>query len=109
MFGPAVMIATVGHPLNPQLREYMYAEPVTIGDNCWIGGNVTICPGVTIGENTVIGAGSVVIHDVPADVIAVGNPCRVVRKIGEHDKMFYYKERRIEEEDLKEEAALRKG
>lgn len=109
MFGPAVMIATVGHPLNPQLREYMYAEPVTIGDNCWIGGNVTICPGVTIGENTVIGAGTVVIHDVPADVIAVGNPCRVVRKIGEHDKMFYYKERRIEEEDLKEEAALRKG
>lgn len=109
MFGPAVNIATVGHPIDPTLREYMYTDHVNIGDNCWIGAGVTICPGVTIGENTVIGAGSVVIHDIPANVIAVGNPCRVIREIGEHDKEYYYKDRKIDAEDLKEEARLRKG
>lgn len=107
MFGPAVMIATVGHPINPDMREYMYAAPVRIGDNVWIGGNVAICPGVTIGENSVIGAGSVVTHDIPANCIAVGNPCRVVREIDERDKEFYYKERKIDIQDLKEEAKLR--
>lgn len=109
MFGPAVTIATVGHPINPDLREYMYTAPVRIGDNVWIGGNVTICPGVTIGENSVIGAGSVVIHDVPANSIAVGNPARVIREINETDKKYYYKDRVISEEDLAEEARLRKG
>ena len=59
MFGPAVTIATVGHPVNPKMREYMYTDPVTIEDNCWIGAGTTICPGVHIGENSVIGAGSV--------------------------------------------------
>ena len=57
MFGPAVTIATVGHPVNPELREYMYTDPVEIGDNCWLGANVVVCPGVTIGRNSVIGAG----------------------------------------------------
>lgn len=76
MFGAAVTIATVGHPINQTMREYMYTDPVTIGDNCWIGAGVVICPGVTIGENSVIGAGSVVVHDIPANVVAVGSLCR---------------------------------
>lgn len=74
LFGPAVTIATVGHPIRPDMREYMYTAPVVVGDNVWIGENATICPGVTIGENSVIGAGSVVTKDIPANVIAVGNP-----------------------------------
>lgn len=107
MFGPAVTIATVGHPINPELREYMYTAPVRIGNNVWIGGNVTICPGVTIGENSVVGAGSVVIHDVPANCIVAGNPCKVIREINERDKEFYFRDRRISEEDLEEERKLR--
>ena len=107
MFGPAVTIATVGHPIAPDLREYMYTDPVTIGDNCWIGGGVTICPGVTIGENTVIGAGSVVTKDIPANCVAAGNPCKVIREINERDKMYYYKDRAITKEDLLEERKLR--
>lgn len=107
MFGPAVTIATVGHPLNPSMREYMYTAPVTIGDNAWIGGNVTICPGVTIGENTVIGAGSVVTKDIPANCVAAGNPCQVIREINEHDMQYYYKDFPITEEDLAEERHLR--
>ena len=109
LFGPAVTIATVGHPIRPDMREYMYTDPVTICDNVWIGENVTICPGVTIGENSVIGAGSVVVKDIPANVIAVGNPCRVLREIGEKDMEYYYRDRKIDPDDLKEEAELRKG
>ena len=109
LFGPAVTIATVGHPIRPDMREYMYTDPVTVEDNVWIGENVTICPGVTIGENSVIGAGSVVVKDIPANVIAVGNPCRVLREIGEKDQEYYYRDRKIDPEDLKEEAELRKG
>lgn len=108
MFGPSVTIATVGHPINPELREYMYAVPVTIGDNCWIGAGAVICPGVTIGENTVIGAGSVVTSDIPANSVAVGNPCKVLRQIDERDKKYYYKDREISNDDLAEEARLRK-
>lgn len=100
-------IATVGHPIHPNLREYMYTDPVTIGDNCWIGAGATICPGVTIGENTVIGAGSVVVHDIPANSVAAGNPCRVLREIGEQDQKYYYKDRLIDEADLEEERKLR--
>lgn len=100
MFGPAVTIATVGHPIKPDMRQYMYADPVTIGDNCWIGGNVTICPGVTIGENTVIGAGSVVTKDIPANVVAAGNPCRVIREIGEQDELYYYKDRKFSDSGI---------
>ena len=102
MFGPAVTIATVGHPITPKLRGYMYCDPVTIENNVWIGANVTICPGVTIGENSVIGAGSVVIRDIPANSIAVGNPCRVVRSIDDRDSEYYYKDRRIDWENLKD-------
>lgn len=107
MLGANVTIATVGHPINPEMREYMYTVPVTIGKNCWIGAGVTICPGVTIGDNSVIGAGSVVIKDIPANCIAVGNPCKFVREINERDKEFYYKDRRITVEDLNKEKALR--
>jgi len=107
MFGPAVTIATVGHPINPNYRGYMYADPVKIGDNCWIGAGSIICPGVTIGENSVIGAGSVVTKDIPANSVAVGNPCKVLRTINEHDMKHYYKDREISQEDLDEEARLR--
>ena len=97
MIAPNVVIATAGHPINPELREkaYQFNLPVHIGRNCWIGAGALIMPGVTIGDNTVIGAGSVVTKDIPANVIAVGNPCRVLREIGEHDKEFYFKDRRI--------------
>lgn len=100
MFGPCVAIATVGHPIKPDMRHYMYTDPVTIGDNCWIGANVTICPGVTIGENTVIGAGSVVTKDIPSNVVAVGNPCKVLREISEHDNEFYYKDRKFSDSGI---------
>ena len=97
MFGPNCVIATAGHPIDPVLRErqLQYNIPVHIGKNCWLGAGVLVMPGVTIGDNTVIGAGSVVTKDIPANVIAVGNPCRVLREIGEHDKEFYFKDRRI--------------
>lgn len=97
MFGPNCVIATAGHPIDPELRErqLQYNIPVHIGKNCWLGAGVLVMPGVTIGDNTVIGAGSVVTKDIPANVIAVGNPCKVLREIGEHDKEFYFKDRRI--------------
>lgn len=107
MFGPAVTIATVGHPIHPGLREYMYCDPVTIRDNCWIGANSVICPGVTIGENTVIGAGSVVTKDIPANCVAAGNPCRVIRRIDQRDLEYYYRDKPILPEDLEEERRLR--
>lgn len=103
MFGAGVVIATVGHPIKPDMRKYMYTDPVNIGDNCWIGANVTICPGVTIGENTVIGAGSVVTKDIPANVIAVGNPCKVIREIDERDNEYYYKDRRFADSGIDED------
>lgn len=109
MFGSAVTIATVGHPICPAMREYMYTAPVTIEDNCWIGANVTICPGVTIGKNSVIGAGSVVIHDIPENSVAAGNPCKVIRQIDEKDSRYYFKDRMIDNADLAEEAKLRKN
>lgn len=99
MIAPNVVIATGTHPVCPELRRrvYQYNLPVRIGNNVWIGAGSIILPGVTIGDNTVIGAGSVVTKDIPADVVAVGNPCRVMRKIGERDREYYYKDRRIEE------------
>ena len=108
LFGPSVTIATTGHPVNPKMREYMYADTVTIEDNCWIGAGAIICPGVTIGRNSVIGAGSVVTHDIPEDSVAAGSPCRVIRPIGEQDEKYYYKDREISQADLEQEAALRK-
>ena len=107
MFGPGVTIATVGHPINPNYREYMYTDAVIIEDNCWIGEGVVICPGVIIGENTVIRAGSVVTKSIPANCVAVGNPCRVLREINEQDLKYYYKNREITVKDLEEEAVCR--
>ena len=97
MLGPNVVIATAGHPILPELRPlaYQYNMPVHIGKNCWLGAGVIVLPGVTIGDNTVIGAGSVVTKDIPANVVAVGNPCRVLREINDHDKEYYYKNRKI--------------
>ena len=93
---PNVSIYTAGHPIHPDSRNsgYEYGIEVTIGDNVWIGGNVCIMPGVTIGDNVVIGAGSVVTKDIPDNVIAAGNPCRVIRAITDDDRDFYYKDRR---------------
>ena len=98
MFGPNVTISTGGHPITPELRRqgYQFNMPIHIGKNVWIGAGALIMPGVTIGENTVIGAGSVVTKDIPANVVAVGNPCRVMREIGDHDREFYFKDRRID-------------
>ena len=98
MIGPNVTIATAGHPVLPRLREkgIQYNMPVRIGDNVWIGAGAIILPGVTIGNNSVIGAGSIVTKDIPSDTIAVGNPCRVLRAIGEKDKIYYYKELKID-------------
>ena len=98
MFGPNVVVATAGHPLLPELREqgFQYNAPVHIGRNCWIGAGAILLPGVTVGDNAVIGAGSIVTKDVPANVLAVGNPCRVLREIGEHDRAYYFKDRRID-------------
>ncbi len=97
MIGPNVVIATAGHPILPELREkgYQYNVPVRIGKNCWIGAGAIILPGVNIGDNTVIGAGSVVTKDIPANAVAVGNPCKVLRPIGERDKEYYFKDRKI--------------
>lgn len=103
MLGPHVTIATAGHPILPALREqaYQYNIPVHIGKNCWLGAGVIVLPGVHIGDNTVVGAGSVVTRDLPADVVAVGNPCRVLRPINEHDREYYFRQQRIPEELIK--------
>lgn len=97
---PNVAIYTAGHPVHPDIRNtaYEYGIEVTIGDNVWIGGNTIICPGVHIGSNTVIGAGSVVTKDIPDWVIAAGNPCRVIRKITDEDKKYYFRDREFDTE-----------
>ena len=102
MFGPNVTIATANHPILPELREraLQYNREVRIGDNVWIGSGAIIVPGVTIGENSVIGAGSVVTKDIPANVVAVGNPCRVLREIGERERIYFYKNEKIDWENL---------
>ena len=102
LFGPNVVVATAGHPIDPELREktYQYNFPVRIGRNCWIGAGAVIVPGITIGDNVVIGAGSVVTKDIPSNVVAVGNPCRVIREISDHDKEYYFKDKKINYSDL---------
>lgn len=98
MIAPNVTISATGHPIDPETRitGKQFSIPVTIEDNVWIGSNSVILPGVKIGRNSVIGAGSVVTKDVPGNVVAVGNPCRVLREINERDKEFYYKNMKIE-------------
>lgn len=99
-FGPNVTIVTPIHPMLPderkrikcadgEIRRLCYAKPVIIGHDCWFGANVVVCPGVSVGENCVIGAGSVVTRDIPANSFAAGNPCRVIREITEKDSMKY--------------------
>ena len=102
LIGPNVTIATAGHPIAPDLRvkAYQFNRSVKIGKNCWIGAGTVIVPGVTIGDNTVIGAGSIVTKDIPSGVVAVGNPCRVLREIGEHDKEYYFKDCKIDYNSL---------
>lgn len=97
MFGPNVTVATAGHPVDPELRQkgLQYNAPVKIGKNCWIGAGAVIVPGVTVGDNVVIGAGSVVTKDIPSNVVAVGNPCRILREVGERDREFFFKDKKI--------------
>ena len=98
MIGPNVTIATAGHPVDPELRRKVaqFNIPVRIGNNVWIGAGAVILPGVTIGDDSVIGAGSIVTKDIPAGVVAVGNPCRVLRPISGRDREFYYKDRKVD-------------
>lgn len=98
LFAPNVTLATATHPIHPELRseQGQYNLPIKIGRNVWIGANSTVLPGVTIGENSVIGAGSVVTKDIPANVVAVGNPCRVMRPITDNDRKFYLKDHPIQ-------------
>jgi len=98
MIGPNVTLATAGHPIDPELRakNYQYNMAIHIGKNCWLGAGVIVVPGVTIGDNVVIGAGSVVTKDLPSNVVAFGDPCRVARPVGEHDREVYFKDRRID-------------
>ena len=99
LFAPNVVVATAGHPIDPELRArgLQYNAAVHIGKNCWIGAGALIMPGVTIGDNTVIGAGSVVTKDIPSGVVAVGNPCRVMREITERDREVYFKGRKVKD------------
>ncbi|MBR3532963.1 MAG: sugar O-acetyltransferase [Clostridiales bacterium] len=102
MFGPNVTVATANHPIDAELRGrgLQYNKDVHIGSNVWIGAGVVIVPGITIGDNAIIGAGSIVTKDIPANVVAVGNPCKVMREVGEHDREFFYKNEKIDWENL---------
>ena len=97
MFGPNVTLASANHPILPQfrLKALQYNLPIRIGKNCWLGAGTVVVPGVTIGDNSVIGAGSVVVKDIPANSVAVGNPCRVIREISDRDREYYYRDRKI--------------
>ena len=86
LFGPAVQVYTATHPFDAGLRRIReFAKPIDIGADVWVGGGAILCPGVTIGARSVIGAGSVVTRDIPAEVFAAGNPCRVIRPVSEGD------------------------
>lgn len=100
MFGPNVTVATANHPIDPELRGrgLQYNKNVYIGENTWIGAGAVIVPGVHIGKNSVIGAGSVVTKDIPDGVVAVGNPCRVIRQVSERDRIYFYKDEMIDTE-----------
>lgn len=98
LFAPNVILSTAGHPINPELRknDYQFNAPIRIGNNVWLGAGVIVMPGVTIGDNSVIGAGSVVTKDIPSNVVAFGTPCKVIREIGEKDREFYFKDKKID-------------
>ncbi len=102
MLGPNVVLATAGHPILPELREqgYQYNAPIHIGKNCWLGAGVIVMPGVTIGDNTVVGAGSIVTKDLPSNVVAVGNPCRILREVNDHDREYYFKDKKINWDEI---------
>ncbi len=101
LLGPNVCLAAAGHPIHPLSRRsgYEYGAPITIGKDVWLGANVVVCPGVHIGDGSVVGAGSVVTKDIPANVIAAGNPCRVLRPITEEDRPYYFKKKRFDVTD----------
>jgi acetyltransferase-like isoleucine patch superfamily enzyme len=101
MFGPNVSLYTAGHPVHHHSRNsgYEYGIAITIGNNVWIGGQTVVNPGVTIGDNSVIGSGSVVTKDIPANVIAAGNPCRVLRELTEEDRHYYHKNKKFDVSD----------
>ena len=105
MFGPNVVLATAGHPITPELRKrgYQYNAPIHIGNNCWLGTGVLVMPGITIGDNVIIGAGSVVTKYIPSNVIAVGNPCHILREVNEHDREYYFKNNRIDWDEMRRE------
>ena len=106
LFGPNVTLCTTGHPISPNHRmDGMYSFPIKIGNTCWIGANVIVLPGVTIGDNSVIGAGSVVTKDIPANVVAAGNPCHVLRQIDERDETYYFKGHRFDDQPERTEPA----
>ncbi|MGV1055918.1 sugar O-acetyltransferase [Clostridium perfringens] len=98
LFGPNVTLSAGTHPIHPELRskQAQYNIPIHIGNNVWIGANSVILPGVNIGDNSVIGAGTIVTKDIPSNVIAVGNPCRVLREINENDMKYYYRDMKID-------------
>ncbi|WP_238881935.1 sugar O-acetyltransferase [Clostridium sp. YIM B02551] len=100
-FAPNVSLYTAGHPIHPDSRNsgYEYGIGITIGNNVWLGGNVVVNPGVHIGNNVVIGSGSVVTKDIQDNVIAAGNPCKVIREITEDDRKYYYKQNKFDVDD----------
>jgi maltose O-acetyltransferase len=102
IFGPRVGLYTTGHPIDADIRneELEFGLPIKIGNNVWVGGNAIVMPDVTIGDNSIIGAGSVVTKDIPENVIAVGNPCKVVRKITADDKLYWEAKKKVYEESL---------
>lgn len=106
MFGPRVGIYAAGHPLDADVRNFgiEFGKPVTIGNNVWVGGNVVLNPGVTIGDNVIIGSGSVVTKDIPANTIAVGNPCKVLRELTEEDARYWNRQKELYLSQKKEEA-----
>ena len=104
LFGPNVVLATAGHPMLPELRKHgiQYNMPIHIGENCWLGAGVIVVPGVTIGDNVVIDASSVVTKDIPSNSVAMGTPCRVVRQINDHDKEYYFKDKKIDWSEMQQ-------
>lgn len=104
MIGPNCMFATAIHPTSPRLRRHklQYNKSIRLGKNVWLGGNVTVLPGVSIGDNSIIGAGAVVTKDIPDNVIAVGSPAKILRKITDQDDIYYDHGKKIPEEIIDE-------